>query len=247
MPQSAKLAMVAATAGARRADVYFVWGFLLDRASRAEDRGDVSGWELATIAFAGELEPSCVVRIITEFERRKMLVDGRIAEWDAKQPIDKTHAERQKRYRQKQKNRDVSDGVTRHSPSRDAEEIVVVSSNPLQQELLTAAERDASLPVTPVTPVTPISVEYPLTTAAVHQIDPAVNGSFMMRLTNTVAQELLSDARITPQRAQKAVTDEWMAKAVAESWAKWNGRGRHGAGLLLSRVPQILKTWCTEP
>lgn len=87
--------------------------------------------------------------------------------------------------------------------------------------------------------------EFPLTLRAVHQVDPAIDEMFVRRLVQTVLQECLSDESITKEQIE-AISDEWIARAVTESLMKFRGKGPHGGGLLLSRVPQIIKTWCKE-
>lgn len=95
-------------------------------------------------------------------------------------------------------------------------------------------------------PVLPIEVsEFPITLQAIHRIDPAADEMFLRRLVQVTLQACLSDDAITKEQIE-AITDEWIAKAVLESFARFKGRGGHGAGLLLSRVPQIIKTWCRE-
>jgi hypothetical protein len=79
--------------------------------------------------------------------------------------------------------------------------------------------------------------EWPETEAAVAAIDPAANGIFTNRLVQATIQQALSDGKVP----MDLVTDRAIAEAVRESVK--TGPKRHGAGLLLARVPQIIITW----
>lgn len=84
--------------------------------------------------------------------------------------------------------------------------------------------------------------EWPETAAAVAAVDPATNGIFTARLVQTVLQAALSDGKVN----MSDVDDAAIARAIRESVATYTGRGRHGAGLLLRRVPEIIITWGHE-
>lgn len=84
-----------------------------------------------------------------------------------------------------------------------------------------------------------ISSEWPLTTAEVQKIDPAVDGPFVLRLVQETIQAALSADVPTDE-----VNDPAIAAAVLESVR--TGPKKHGAGLLLSRVPRIVITWAHQ-
>ena len=88
--------------------------------------------------------------------------------------------------------------------------------------------------------------EYPLLAAAIRKHDPAVDDIFVLRLVQTTMQACLSDKNIPAGEVDK-ITDGLLADAVGESFEKYTGRNGHGTGLLLSRVPQIVRTWAKEP
>jgi hypothetical protein len=83
------------------------------------------------------------------------------------------------------------------------------------------------------------STEWPLTTAAIRKRDPAVDDFFVRRLADTTAQRLISVGDMG------TFDDEDLANAIDESYAKFQGgkHGKHGTGLLLQRVPQIILGW----
>lgn len=79
--------------------------------------------------------------------------------------------------------------------------------------------------------------EWPLTAAEIRRHDPAVDDCFVLRLVQATMQHCISGGDMEP------IDDEDMAAAVKESYDKHTGRSRHGPGLLLNRVPQIMLTW----
>jgi uncharacterized protein YdaU (DUF1376 family) len=73
---------IAAELGVRPLDVYGIWNLLLEHASRQRDRGSVAQFRAADIAAQFDLEKSEVEAILTEFESRDMIAEGRIAKWE---------------------------------------------------------------------------------------------------------------------------------------------------------------------
>jgi hypothetical protein len=73
---------IAAERGVRPLDVYGIWNLLLEHASRQQDRGSVAQFSAADIAAQYDLEKSDVEAILTEFEARGMIANGRVANWD---------------------------------------------------------------------------------------------------------------------------------------------------------------------
>jgi len=110
----------------------------------------------------------------------------------------------------------------------------------IQQTQTTTEEKPRQLPSFPS------ASEYPETAAAIRAKDPACDDLFVRRLAATVIQAALSDDRIPPAELDK-ITDAIIADAVKESFATFNGKKGHGTGLLLARVPQIVRNWCKEP
>lgn len=73
---------IAAERGVRPLDVYGIWNLLLEHASRQQDRGSVAQFSAADIAAQYDLKKSDVEAILTEFEARGMIAEGRVANWD---------------------------------------------------------------------------------------------------------------------------------------------------------------------
>src|ERR1700732_1865311 len=73
---------IAAERGVRPLDVYGIWNLLLEHASRQQDRGSGGAVSAADIAAQDDLKKSDVEAILTEFEARGMIAEGRVANWD---------------------------------------------------------------------------------------------------------------------------------------------------------------------
>lgn len=103
-------------------------------------------------------------------------------------------------------------------------------------------------PQSPQSPRPPRSIPmpsqsfYPLTIAAIRKHDPAVDERFVNRLHETTVRYCLSSDSF-PKKYMPNINDEWIAKAVNESYKI---KPDHGTGLLLSRVPPIMVTWSLE-
>lgn len=129
LPVDPKLGVVAKRAECPRHTALALWVYLLDRASRAETRGQVGDLDPEVIGEALDLPQDEVERLIAAFLDKGMLTeDGRISAWEKHQPTDSTSAERMRRYRERQnvtpvtRNVTASDGVTRNVTASDVEE-----------------------------------------------------------------------------------------------------------------------------
>ncbi len=99
-----KLALIAKKAGQPRPVVIAVWIALLEHASQAEPRGDISDFDIETLAVALDIDDDAIHSIITAMTAKGMIVDGGIAAWDKRQPQrEDGAAERAKAWREKQK------------------------------------------------------------------------------------------------------------------------------------------------
>lgn len=83
----------------------------------------------------------------------------------------------------------------------------------------------------------PSQTEWPLTTAELVRHDPATDQVFVLRLVQKTFQDLISAGDMEP------FDDEDMATAIKESYEGYHGKSKHGNGLLLNRVPQIMLNW----
>ncbi len=102
-----------------------------------------------------------------------------------------------------------------------------------------------NLPALPLPPPEPLPeplpqvspAEWSQTAAAVKAVDAAANGIFVNRLVQATLQAAISDGNVNVN----LVNDQAIAQAIAYSIQ--TGPKRHGAGLLLRRVPEIIVTW----
>lgn len=88
----------------------------------------------------------------------------------------------------------------------------------------------------------PASSDFPKTFAECRSHDPATTPLFVARLAQVTLQAALSDP-IGSKHYQR-INDRVMAEAVKESYT--TGPPGHRLGLLLSRVPAIVISWCQE-
>ena len=100
---NAKLAVVAAKAGATRSEVGWIWVVLLDYASQAEDRGCVDGLDVERISFMAEIDASRVEAIVDVMKQKGLIDNGRLTSWDRRQPEreDLGATERQRKRRER--------------------------------------------------------------------------------------------------------------------------------------------------
>lgn len=77
---------------------------LFDFASQAEDRGSVAGFDFETYAMKFNIEEDQVRAVYTAMEAKEMIVGGRIAQWEKRQPKrEDTSTERMREHRSKKK------------------------------------------------------------------------------------------------------------------------------------------------
>lgn len=85
-PTDPKWRTVARRAGARPGDVAAVAWVLFDRASQADDRGSIDGYDAEVIADALGYEPDEIERIIAAMVDKGVIIGGRLAAWEKHQP-----------------------------------------------------------------------------------------------------------------------------------------------------------------
>lgn len=180
--------------------------------------------ESLEISFRCRVPEPQVKEWLAELKRRRLIdvtADGEllIHDWNEHQYVSDSSTERVRKHRAKRKGN--------------------VSVTPPEQSRADY-RADQSRPEAP--PPSVAYSEWPETAAAVAAIDPATNGIFTARLVQAVLQAALSDGKVN----MPDVDDAAIARAVRESVATYTGRGRHGAGLLLRRVPEIIINWGHE-
>lgn len=94
-----KWPVIARRADASRCVVLAVWWALLDHASSAVARGDVSGFDPETIDALYDLPDGTCARVCQAMAEKGLVRDGQIVNWDKRQVADPTARERKDRYR----------------------------------------------------------------------------------------------------------------------------------------------------
>ena len=111
---------IAAELGLRPLDVYAIWNLLHEHASQQHERGSVVQFRAADIAVQYGLEKAVVEAILSKFEARGMIADGRIANWEWSQrdlSTARVHKHREERRAAAQECRAAKEGVA--TPAAD--------------------------------------------------------------------------------------------------------------------------------
>lgn len=102
-----KFALVAKKSGTRLGDVLAVWAYLLEQASSADERGTVGSIDEEAIELLLDLEEGQCARILEAMQQRGLITDGRITNWQKRQPkrerTDDNSTERSRAFRQRQR------------------------------------------------------------------------------------------------------------------------------------------------
>lgn len=85
-PTDPKWRVIAARAGVPHIVVPSIVWALFDHASQAEDRGSVAGFDFETYALDFGIEENTVRAVYTALEAKQLIVNGRIAKWERRQP-----------------------------------------------------------------------------------------------------------------------------------------------------------------
>lgn len=106
-PLDSKWVIVGRMAGVPPGVVAAVWWAALDHANQNHPRGSVKGFDVeAVAAFYGWEFEDCQ-RVMDALERRKLLIDGMVSQWDKRQSD--SSAERTRRYRERQRDKSQQD------------------------------------------------------------------------------------------------------------------------------------------
>jgi len=196
-----KFLWVERKSGARFGDVMAVWLALLEEASQADDRGDVSGFDPDSFDFRLGDEEGMTLRIMRAMGAKGLIgEDMRLAGWGRRQPDREdlgnpstgamSAAERKRLQRQREKERDTSlDVTTSHDESR---------------HVTTSHDRGEEKRVEEIPPTSP----------------PARDGDFGMNLDWQPSEHFPTLARQAGVPA-----DHITAEAIAEFRSYWIGQG----------------------
>ncbi|MDR2893015.1 MAG: hypothetical protein LBV80_08025 [Deltaproteobacteria bacterium] len=98
-----KFSLIARRSGQTLPSTLAVWAALLERASQAQDRGCVEGFDCDSFDALFGLEDGACQKIMSAIEAKGLIVDGRIAKWDERQNKDESAAERKRLQREREK------------------------------------------------------------------------------------------------------------------------------------------------
>ena len=125
-PTDSKLAVVARRANVTRGHAASVWWFVLDFASRAEERGSVAGIDPEEIAAAFDYEEEQVTAILDAMRHKSLLIgeDDTLTGWNKHQvrreDTGAASRKRKQRSRKKEEGPDLSHNVTqRPAPDKN--------------------------------------------------------------------------------------------------------------------------------
>ena len=197
-----KFLWVERKSGARFGDVMTVWLALLEEASQADDRGDVSGFDAESFDFRLGDEEGLTLRILRAMSAKGLITeDMRLAGWDRRQPVREdsgnpetgamSSTERSRLHRQRRKAQEEDD------TQRDA-----TQCNDTQRDATRATSRVDESRGEEISPSPPTARE----------------GEFPMDLSWEPSDHFLTLAR---QAGAPAPT----AEAVAEFRSYWIGQG----------------------
>ena len=154
-----KLALIAKKSGQTRPIVIAIWAALLEHASQAESRGDISGFDAETVAVALDIDEDAIPAVIAAMTTKGMITDGVITAWDRRQPQrEDGAAERAKAWREKQKQSANATERNRTQPNagkRQEEEEIRVDGEERRKEVSQKRKEAAQAPCAspPVSPV----------------------------------------------------------------------------------------------
>lgn len=98
-----KFRLAAARTGRTVAEILGVWAAVMEHASAANERGDVSGLNAELIGLSVGLDTGTVAAVLEQFRDLELIEGKRIAKWELDQNVsnDPTNAKRQQRHRSK--------------------------------------------------------------------------------------------------------------------------------------------------
>ena len=197
-----KFLWVERKSGARFGDVMTVWLALLEEASQADDRGDVSGFDAESFDFRLGDEEGLTLRILRAMSAKGLITeDMRLAGWDRRQPVREdsgnpetgamSSTERSRLHRQRRKAQEEDD------TQRDA-----TQCNDTQRDATRATSRVDESRGEEISPSPPTARE----------------GEFPMDLSWEPSDHF-------PTLARQAGASSPTAEAVAEFRSYWIGQG----------------------
>lgn len=112
-----KFRVVSKKSGARLGDVLAVWQMILERACGSDERGRIDGFDCEGVDALLGLDDGVSCKIFSAMESKGLIVSGRVAAWEKRQPKrerddDSSARVREYRERKKQESNASCDNVT---------------------------------------------------------------------------------------------------------------------------------------
>ncbi|HQM01163.1 MAG TPA: hypothetical protein PLH98_11505 [Ruminococcus flavefaciens] len=101
-PMDHKWSVVAARTGIKPGIVSAIAWALFDYASQQDERGTVDGFDVETYSVYSGFSEDEITSVIQSMTDKEIIVDGKLAKWDKRQPKSESEIERNREYRKKQ-------------------------------------------------------------------------------------------------------------------------------------------------
>ena len=123
MPNDDKLRVVTRRIKQPMAITVALWAYVLDYASQSEDRGSIEGVDYEAAAICLDLEEETVAAFFGACADKGMVVDGRVTNWEKRQPKrEDSSSERVRKHRKKQEGNATKRNVTQcNAPDTDTD------------------------------------------------------------------------------------------------------------------------------
>lgn len=113
---------------------------LMDRASQAEDRGSIDGYDAEGMAYFFGCEPDQVDAIVLAMSDKGMITAGRFASWEKRQPKREDDSSQRVREYRERKKQEAERGVTQcNTPDTESEKKKVAIANAMDADLASPA------------------------------------------------------------------------------------------------------------
>jgi len=101
-PMDHKWFVIAARTGIKPGIVSAIAWALFDYASQQDERGTVDGFDVETYSVYSGFSEDEITSVIQAMTDKEIIVDGKLAKWDKRQPKSESEIERNREYRKKQ-------------------------------------------------------------------------------------------------------------------------------------------------
>ena len=235
-----KFRVVAKRSGARLGDILAVWQMLLERACGADERGNVVGFDFEGAEALLDLDEGQAQAIYAAMETKDLIHQGRITNWDKRQPKreredDSTERVRACRERKKQASNTTCDNVTPCNATQHQE-------TPRGEESREEGNLDNTTPPPPMAPVAPEAPEQPQPKRLPDGIEPysleflefwesypnqeAQDDAWIEWLTLKKARKLPGLAILQAAICIQAESERWQDPKFIPSPGAWLRKGR---------------------